>query len=285
MEIEVAESAGFCFGVKRTLGLAEQLLKDSDEVYCLGELIHNPQEVGRIAAAGMRFMRSLEELPKDGRDKKLLIRAHGVSPRVKEEIKQRGYEVVDGTCLLVRVAHRYARQLAQEGYRLVIMGHAGHPEIEGILGEVEGARVDVIPGSEAVDKLDLKRSDRVGLISQTTYLYERFAELVKEVLCRVREVKVFNTLCQATQKRQEAVRELARKSDLVIVIGGRNSSNTIRLAEIASRYTRCYHIESSDELESRWFVGKDKVGISAGASTPDRCIQEVKEEIKRLAGD
>lgn len=286
--IEIARSAGWCFGVERIVEMAEKLLNETPDgpVYCLGELIHNPQEVARLRAKGMVFVKSHEELPpvKPGEKRKVLIRAHGVAPAVKKALQQKGYEIYDGTCPLVTIPQKFAREIVEHGYRLVIMGHIEHPEIQGILGHVEGlnAQIDVITGPEEVDKLRLKASDRVGLISQTTHPYEKFAQLIGEVLKHCLEVRAYNTICQATFDRQDAIRELAQRCDLVIVIGGRNSSNTCRLAEIASQYTTCYHIEDASELKGAWFTGKKHIGISAGASTPTRSIEAVQAAIEQL---
>jgi 4-hydroxy-3-methylbut-2-enyl diphosphate reductase len=242
--------------------------------------------VARLRAKGMIFVKSHEELPpvEPGQKRKVLIRAHGVAPAVKRALHQKGYEIYDGTCPLVTIPQRFARELAEQGYRVVIMGHIEHPEIQGILGHLEGlnAQVDVITGPEEVEKLKLRASDRVGLISQTTHPYERFARLIGQVLEHCLEVRAYNTICQATFERQEAIRELAQRCDVVIVIGGRNSSNTCRLAEIAREYTTCYHIEDASELKGEWFWGKKRIGISAGASTPARAIAAVQSAIEQL---
>lgn len=286
--IEIARSAGWCFGVERIVQMAEKLLSETPNgpVYCLGELIHNPQEVERLRAKGMVFVKSHEELPplESGQKRKVLIRAHGVAPAVKKALQRKGYEIYDGTCPLVTIPQKFAREIAEQGYRVVIMGHREHPEIQGILGHLEGLKVqiDVIAGPEEVGRLKLKASDRVGLISQTTHPYEKFAQLIGEVLKYCLEVRAYNTICQATFDRQDAIRELARRCDVVIVIGGRNSSNTCRLAEIASQYTTCYHIEDASELKGEWFLGKQRIGISAGASTPSRCIEAVQSAIEQL---
>lgn len=285
--IEIARSAGWCFGVERIVQMAEKLVNETTDgpVYCLGELIHNPQEVARLRAKGMVFVTSHEELPplEPGQKRKVLIRAHGVAPAVKQALHQKGYEIYDGTCPLVTIPQKFAREIVEHGYRLVIMGDRKHPEIQGILGYVAGEQVqiDVVHGPEDVEKLKLRASDRVGLISQTTHPYEKFAQLIGEVLKQCLEVRAYNTICQATFDRQDAVRELAQKCDLVIVIGGRNSSNTCRLAEIASQYTTCYHIEDVTELKGEWLLGKKHIGISAGASTPTRCIEEVQAAIEK----
>lgn len=288
--IKIARSAGWCFGVERIVQMAEKLLDETPDgpVYCLGELIHNPQEVARLRAKGMVFVTSHEELPplKPEQRRKVLIRAHGVAPAVKRALRQKGYEIYDGTCPLVTIPQKFARELAEQGYRVVIMGHREHPEIQGILGYLDGLNVqkDVITGPEELEKLKLKASDRVGLISQTTHPYEKFAQLIGEVLKYCLEVRAYNTICQATFDRQDAIRELAQECDLVIVIGGRNSSNTCRLAEIASQYTTCYHIEDVSELKGEWFVGRKHIGISAGASTPMWCLEAVRSAIERITG-
>ena len=290
IEIIRATSAGFCFGVERILRMAEELLEDtSKNIYCLGELIHNPQEVERIKQMGMKFVDSPTELPllANGNKGIVLIRAHGVAPAVKQEIKARGYEVSDGTCPLVTIPQNFARKIVEDGYRLVIMGHQEHPEIQGILGFVEGLRgqVDVISGPDEINKLKLRASDRVGFVSQTTHPHETYSQLIGNVLEQVLEIRAYNTICQATFDRQDAIRELAQRVDAVIVIGGRQSSNTNRLVEIAAEYTRCYHVEDFSELKSDWFNGVLRVGISAGASTPESAIQQVAEQIRTLVGD
>lgn len=280
MEIELARPYGFCSGVRRIVGLVEQALEDGP-IFCLGELIHNPGEVERLRSLGLVTVGSLRELPRDGRGKRFLIRAHGISPRARGEIERRGYEIIDGTCPLVAAVHRDARRLAEEGYRLVIVGHRDHPEVQGILGEVAGANADVVLEPE---ELRVHRDERLGVISQTTQLPERFAAVVAAAAAGALELRAINTLCRETELRQEAVRRLAQRSDLILVIGGRNSSNTTRLAEIATRYTKCYHIENLKELERGWLLGKRRIGISGGTSTPERSILEVKGEIERRMG-
>jgi 4-hydroxy-3-methylbut-2-enyl diphosphate reductase len=281
MEIKVVRPYGFCSGVQRTVGLVERLLRQPEELYCLGELIHNPGEVARLGALGLSTLDSLEELPADGAGKRFLIRAHGISPQIREEVERRGYEIIDGTCPRVLAAHRQARRLAEEGYQLVLVGHRDHPEVAGLLGAVAGAAVEVVLEAE---ELHCRPQEQLGLLSQTTILPEQFAAVVAVAASRVRELKAVNTLCRETLRRQEAVREAAQQVDLMLVIGGRNSSNTTRLAEIAARYTRCYHIESPKELEGRWLMEQRRIGISGGTSTPEVSLRTVQGEIERLVG-
>jgi (E)-4-hydroxy-3-methyl-but-2-enyl pyrophosphate reductase len=280
--IEIARSAGWCFGVERIVQMAEKLLNETPDgpVYCLGELIHNPQEVARLRAKGMVFVKSHEELPplEPGQRRKVLIRAHGVAPAVKRALHQKGYEIYDGTCPLVTIPQKFAREIVEQGYRLVIMGHIEHPEIQGILGHLEGmnAQVDVIAGPEEVAKLKLKASDRVGLISQTTHPYEKFAQLIGEVLKHCLEVRAYNTICQATFDRQDAIRELAQQCDLVIVIAGATAPTPVVWRRSQSQYTTCYHIEDVSELKGEWFRGKKRIGISAGPRPHARCLEAVQ---------
>jgi len=278
MEIELARPYGFCSGVRRIIGLVERTLQEGP-IYSLGEPIHNPGEVSRLRSLGLVIVDRLAELPEEGRGKRFLIRAHGIPPEVREEVERRGYEIIDGTCPLVAGAHRDARRLAEEGFHLVIVGHRDHPEVQGILGEVTEAEVVLEP-----EELQVRRGERLGVISQTTQLPERFAAIVAAAAPRARELRAINTLCRETGLRQEAVRELAQRTDLMLVIGGRNSSNTTRLAEIAARYTRCYHIENPKEVERGWLSGQQRIGISGGTSTPEWSILAVKGEIERLMG-
>ncbi|MCR4403817.1 MAG: 4-hydroxy-3-methylbut-2-enyl diphosphate reductase [Candidatus Acetothermia bacterium] len=280
MEIELVRPYGFCSGVRRTVGLVERLLRERGQLYCFGELIHNLEEVARLAALGLRTVSSLEELPIEGAGKRFLIRAHGLPPQILEEVKQRGYQIVDGTCPRVLAAHSEALRLAAEGYRLVLVGHREHPELAGLLGAV-GGRAEVVLTPE---ELSFRPGDRLGVLSQTTLLPEQFTAVVAAAARQVRELKAVNTLCQETLRRQEAVREAACRVELMLVIGGRNSSNTARLAEIAARYTGCYHIESPNQLERRWLMGKHRIGISGGTSTPETSLRAVQGEIERLMG-
>lgn len=280
MELKLVRPYGFCSGVQRTVRLVERLLQEPEELYCLGELIHNPGEVARLAALGLQTRQSLEGLPADGTGKRFLIRAHGVSPQIREEVKERGYEVIDGTCPRVLEAQRQARRLAEESYRLIVVGHQEHPEVAGLLGAVAGAAEVVLDPEE----LRLRPQERLGVLSQTTLLPEQFTAVVAAAACQVREVKAVNTLCRETIRRQEAVRGAARQVELMLVIGGRNSSNTTRLAEIAARYTACYHIENVNELERRWLIEKHRIGISGGTSTPEMSLRAVQGEIERLMG-
>jgi len=275
--IEVAEGAGVCFGVKRALRLAEEALSAGTPVYSLGPLIHNPQEVGRLAEKGFTVIESLEEARPGAT---LVIRSHGVSPDVVAEARRRGLEVVDATCPLVRRVQTLAMELEQDGYRVVVAGDAPHPEVRAILGHAPHA---VVVGEvEAVDGLDL--GGRVALVAQTTFSPGLFREMAAALVRRdPDDVRIVRTICTATVERQRAAAELAARVDTMLVIGGRNSANTNRLAErCAADGVPTHHVEVADEVRPEWLAGRPRVGVTAGASTPQWIIDAVCRRIRLL---
>lgn len=275
-EVLIARHAGACYGVERALRLAG----DCAGLPCartLGPLIHNPGVVERLAARGVAPVASLEGL-KPGTT--LVIRSHGVVPQVIDEANARGLRVVDATCPHVKKAHEGAADLAREGYQVVVVGEQGHPEVEGILARAGAGAV--VAGS-AADLEGARLEKRVGVVVQTTQSQERLSEVVCALLPRVRELRVVNTICAATVQRQEAARELASRVDAMVVVGGRNSGNTRRLAEVcSSQGVPTYHVESAGELEAVWFDGVRAIGVTAGASTPADQIDEVVAAIEGL---
>lgn len=278
-QVELAEESGFCFGVRRAIELAREAAAREGGAYSLGPIIHNPQEVARLTRSGLRVVESLEEVP---RGAALVIRSHGASPKVFAEARRRGLLIIDATCPLVGRAQQRARQLAQEGYRVVIVGEAHHPEVQGILEHACGAVV-LEDGS---DLEPLRSARRLGVVAQTTQSPENYRRVLVRLLgLEFDELRVYNTICRATLHRQEAARELARRADLMLVVGGRNSANTRRLAELCrAEGVSVRHIETADELEADWFRGVGLVGVTAGASTPDWIIEGVIERLRRWGG-
>ncbi|WP_127016086.1 bifunctional 4-hydroxy-3-methylbut-2-enyl diphosphate reductase/30S ribosomal protein S1 [Anoxybacter fermentans] len=270
LEIILADHAGFCFGVKRATDLAISLAKDPEKpLYTLGPLIHNPQVVQRLEDLGIRAIDRVQDVE----DGIIIIRSHGVPPRVIDEIKARGLEVIDATCPFVRRAQEYAKQLAEDGYQVIICGDQNHPEVIGIRGSVN-SEVLVAKTLDELPQHKLKR--KVGVIAQTTLSIQNFKNLISQLVERVDELKVFNTICTTTEERQKAASNLAKKVDLMLVIGGRNSANTNRLVEICrNEGVTTYHIETADELKKEWFENVQRVGVTAGASTPNWIIKEV----------
>lgn len=276
-KIVVAKHAGACYGVERALKLARHACEASDTpVHTLGPLIHNPLVVRDLETAGVELAETLD----DARDGTLIIRTHGVVPEVIEEARSRGLEVLDATCPYVKKVHESAAKLVAEGYQLLVIGEAGHPEVEGILGHA-GQSAQVVSEPEELDSIEL--AGKVGVVVQTTQTAARLAEVTAALVGRVRELRIVNTICKATGERQRAAAELAAASDCMVVVGGKNSGNTRRLAEICSSICdRTHHIESEQELEAACFTGARTIGITAGASTPQAHIDRVRASIQEL---
>lgn len=282
-EIIVAQHAGFCFGVRRAINLAEEAVNDAKlgrKVLSIGPLIHNPQEVERLKNKGLKLLEGENELDEEAT---LIIRSHGIPPQKERELLSKGVKLVDATCPFVKAVHEAVVKLSTEGYFVVLVGEKNHPEVVGTLGYLKecGGRGVVVESKE--DLKEVLGKDKVGIVAQTTQNEQFFKEVVGEIALWAREVKVINTICNATSERQEDVYELAPHVDVMIIIGGKNSGNTRRLYEISkSLNPRSYHIEVPEELEREWFEGAKKIGITAGASTPDWIIEQVVDSIKSV---
>lgn len=275
-KINVAKSAGFCFGVRRAITLAEQTAKKKKRIYTLGPLIHNPQEVKRLETSGIRPVRD----PRRLKTATLILRTHGIPAPLKERLQRRTITVVDATCPFVKRAQDFVKQLSSEGYQVIIVGEQTHPEVVALVS-YGGPACRVVENKEMLKTIRLQ--DKVGIVSQTTQTPENFADVLRALKKLRPQVKVFNTICRATMDRQTDARSLAQKMEVMIVVGGKNSGNTRRLAEICSGYSPTYLIETADELKAAWFKTAQKVGITAGASTPDWIITKVKDTIIGIA--
>lgn len=270
MNVTVARPTGLCFGVRRAISELENALENVGKIYGLGSPIHNPQEIERLEKLGLVVVEDPGDIPPG---QPAFIRAHGVSPEVRESLLRRTDRIVDGTCPFVRNVQEKAALLRCEGYRLFIVGDATHPEVRGIMGYAgEGAKVvgsasEIQPG---------ERHGKTGIVCQTTQKPALLEEVVQSLLPRSEELRVFNTICGATLERQKAVMDLAPRVDGMIVIGGKNSANTGRLVEISREAgVSTAWIEHSEELEGGWVREKENIGIAAGASTPDWLIRQL----------
>lgn len=279
MEIEKAAEMGFCFGVRRALDLVAKAARKHGPLQSLGAIVHNQQVVDDLVRSGVTVAGSLDELWCDT----VVITSHGVGPQVIDEIKSRGLQMIDTTCPLVKKAQTTARGLAKAGYSVIIFGEANHPEVQGLLGWADGKGKAISEWSSLAEKLPR----RLGVLSQTTQSPTYYADFVRKItsgLGDISELRIFNTICEATRHRLAAALELARTVDLMIVVGGRNSANTQRLAEAClSQGVATYHIETAAELSSSWLRGKCRLGVSAGASTPDQAIAEVVQKLEQIA--
>lgn len=272
MRIELASSYGFCFGVKRAIKIAE----NAKDAVTIGPIIHNNDEINRL---NKNFnVKTLEGISEIDGEKKAIIRTHGITKGDLAELKKSDIKVIDATCPFVTKPQQICEKMSKEGYDIVIFGDEKHPEIKGVKSYAVGKVFVVLEESELEG---VKLAQKVAVISQTTRKVEKFMQIVNYLMLRVKEVRVFNTICNATFENQEAVKNLAVRADVMVVVGGKNSSNTKQLYLISK--TACedsYLVENELELERTWFEGKSLCGVSAGASTPDWIIQKVIDKLE-----
>jgi len=272
LKIELASSYGFCFGVKRAIKIAE----NAKDAVTIGPIIHNNDEINRL---NKNFnVKTLEGINEIDGEKKAIIRTHGITKGDLSELKKSDIKVIDATCPFVTKPQQICEKMSKEGYDIVIFGDEKHPEIKGVKSYAVGKVFVVLEESELEN---VKLAQKVAVISQTTRKVEKFMQIVNYLMLRVKEVRVFNTICNATFENQEAVKNLAVRADVMVVIGGKNSSNTQQLYLISK--TACadsYLVENELELERAWFEGKNLCGVSAGASTPDWIIQKVIDKLE-----
>ncbi len=279
MKVITAKRAGFCFGVKRAIDITFEKAKENRKgLYTLGPIIHNPQVIEKLEQEGIS---PLEIKDLDTRDiSALIIRTHGIPCQTHETLSSRGINVIDATCPFVKNAQHYAKLLKKNGYQVVILGDRDHPEVKGIVSYA-GDDAIVLDERSVLPKLKPK----VGVVVQTTQPIEALKKALSLIIEHAREVKVYNTICNSTALRLKETEEMAHKVDVMIVVGGKNSANTTQLARLCeSMSVRTHHIETEDELDASWFTGAKKVGITAGASTPDWIIKKVEKRIHAIGG-
>lgn len=277
MKVKLAKSAGFCWGVRRTMNIAMDAADNADgAVHTFGPLIHNPQVVDLLASKGMTVVKEFDELQAGST---LIIRAHGIPPETRQELKSRGVKLRDGTCPLVAKVHAHIKKYLGLGYSLVILGHRDHPEVIGHLGYARDRGV-VISSAEEVDTLP--PMDKVCLVSQTTANELKFHEVAERLKAKYDDCVVVNTICDDTHRRQEEVLQVAETVDAMVVVGGKGSSNTQRLVELSkSKGIPAFHVETADELDLGQLTEYETVGVTAGASTPNWIIQQVVERLEQ----
>lgn len=273
MEVMLADYLGFCYGVKRAIKIARESA-GKGRAATLGPIIHNPQMVERLKAEGVGSVDSLADMT----DGTIIIRSHGVGPEVYDAAEERGLHLVDATCPHVRKAQLSAKSLVDEGYDVIIIGEKEHPEVRSIY-EWSAHKATIVETEDEAESVS--PCQRLGVVSQTTFSADKFNAIVVKLLSKSRDIKILRTICTATDQRQKAAMELAAKVDLMLVIGGKNSANTTRLAQLCSQKCRTCHIETADELRQGWFDKVDKIGITAGASTPDWIIKEVYKQCQK----
>ena len=281
-EIVLAEPRGFCAGVDRAIEIVERALtKFGAPIYVRHEIVHNTYVVNDLKAKGAIFIEELDDVPPGAT---LVFSAHGVSQEVRKEAARRGFSVFDATCPLVTKVHVEVAKLHKEGFDFIMIGHKGHPEVEGTMGQLNEG-IYLVEDVADVEHVQVAQTDKLAVVTQTTLSVDDAAEILRAVKRRfpsVREPKQ-QDICYATQNRQDAVKVLAPTVDVVIVVGSPTSSNSNRLRELAQRLgTDAYMVDAPEDLKPEWFEGKSRVGLTAGASAPDILVQQVIERLRAL---
>jgi 4-hydroxy-3-methylbut-2-enyl diphosphate reductase len=279
MKVLLAEKCGFCPGVRSAIQLARQTLETESPVFSLGQIIHNKDIVDELADAGLESVESVDQFDSGT----VIVRSHGATKQEFEQMRAKGLHIVDATCVLVKRVQKIAQMLSEEGYKVVIIGDKDHPEIKAVVGYAEN--IEVVANEEDIAKLS--KHSKLGVICQTTESPDHFGEMVGLIAKKsFSELKVINTLCRETIKRQESAVELCRKVDVMFVLGGLNSANTKKLAELCKKHNNLtFHLQNSSELDIKVLSGKAVAGVTAGASTPDRVVKEFIETLKKINTD
>ncbi|HVI97382.1 MAG TPA: 4-hydroxy-3-methylbut-2-enyl diphosphate reductase [Anaeromyxobacter sp.] len=278
MDVKIARTAGFCWGVRRTVDKVLEVAEEaSGPVVTLGPVIHNPQAVARFRDKGVETVNAVGEVA-DGTT--VVVRTHGALKEELQRAEARGLEVVDGTCPYVKFPQAMAERLSRDGYHVVVVGDASHAEIKGVVSFAQGPITVVKPGAPIPEI----KAKKVAVLAQTTCIGDEFARVVATLVLTHQEVRAVNTICSDTEERQADARALAAEVDAVVVVGGKNSANTRHLAELCRGIQpRTWHVETEDELRPEWFQGCRVVGLSAGASTPDWVVEGVAGWLRALA--
>lgn len=277
MKIYIAEYAGFCFGVERAINIVEEQAEVKANVRTLGPIIHNPQMVQKFEKSGVSVAKTAEEL---GEKDSVVLRSHGITKEIYETLKKNKVDIIDATCPFVNKAHEEAARLSRNGYTVVVLGEKDHPEVKGIISYIENDYFVITDESQVQN---IPQREMIGLIAQTTQDKDTFERVKAALSAKTEDLKVVNTICNATTLRQNAAKKLAKIVDLMLVIGGKNSGNTTRLYKICKNLCKnTFHIETSAELSKDMFDNINSVGITAGASTPDFLIKDVIEYINEV---
>jgi 4-hydroxy-3-methylbut-2-enyl diphosphate reductase len=274
--IKRAKTEGFCFGVAITVKKAEEAVASGADVTTLGHVVHNPQMVAQLEAKGLKNAHSVDEIDSGT----MFVRAHGLPVETFEKAAAKGLTVIDATCPMVTKIHVQAEKLRNDGYKIIVVGDASHPEVKGTLSHVPGAWC-----IQSVDDIEkLPRASRVGVVVQSTWNGPGFSEIVRKLSEKYYEVRAVNTICTDTKNRQSEVADLARDVEVMVVVGGKTSANTKHLCELAAMNgARAHHIEGPDELDAAWFSGVATAGLMSGASTPGWLVEQVADRMDVLA--
>jgi len=278
-QINLAKSAGFCFGVKRAIRIALDTVHSNSEIYMLGDIVHNEDVVKMISRAGIQKIRRLT----NGKDKILLIRAHGSDLATINKAIRLGYKIIDATCPMVKEIHKIVTRMENKGYKIIVIGDKKHDEVHGIVGHLKKKAI-IIDHIKHIPFKKIKNLKKASVVVQSTQNPDKALAILNILLHRIPEVKFFNTICQPTRIKQEEIKTLPLRNDIVIIIGSKNSANTRRLYEISkSLNKKSYWVNSQKQIKPKWFKGVKNVGVAAGASTPENTIQEIIKFLKEIS--
>lgn len=278
MKINLAKSAGFCFGVKRAVNIAGKIVKRGRPVYMLGDIVHNEDVVRKLARQGIRRIKSLS----GGRKGILLIAAHGTSADVLNKARRYGYEIVDATCPMVKDIHKTTVEMDRQGYKVIVIGDKNHTEVAGIAGQIKNKSI-IIENIKEAGSPELSRVKKAAVVVQSTQDTEKVDKIRKILEKKIGNLRFFNTICAPTRIKQREIRTLPKENDVVIIIGSRRSANTRRLYQIAKCINKNTHwVNNKDEIKRYWFKNAESAGVTAGASTPFESIASAIERIKSI---
>jgi len=284
MKIKIAKHIGFCFGVRRAVNIAQDALRGNKKLFCLGSLIHNPQEVKRLSQKGLTIVDSIEDVKKGDT---LIIRSHGLLPGLIDQARRRGINLIDATCPFVKKAQNICKMLSEQGFDVVVIGDRHHPEVKALVGFANNKAV-VIESFKDLKKFKPKNK-RIGILAQTTQSRDNFQELLIALLKKhsnkfiFDEVRIFDTICGDSSARQASAKKISFVCDSMIIIGGKNSANSRRLFNICKEnVSKTHHIETADDIKSKWFKNSGCIGVVSGASTPDWIINNVTSKLNKI---
>jgi 4-hydroxy-3-methylbut-2-enyl diphosphate reductase len=278
MKVSLANSAGFCFGVRRAINIAMETVKTNQPVFMLGDIVHNEDVVKKIQESGIKKINRLSV----GKGKTLLIRAHGCSKKTLQSAKKLGYSIIDATCPMVKEIHAIAKKLENKGFKIIVIGDKSHDEVKGIVGQLKTKAI-IIDNLKNIPIEKIKLLGKAGVVAQSTQNLDKVQKIIDILGKNIRKLEFHNTICKPTRTKQNEIKVMPLKNDLMIIIGSKTSANTKRIYEISkSLNKRSFWVNSSNEIKKSWLVKAKKAGITAGASTPESTIQEVLQKIKAL---
>jgi 4-hydroxy-3-methylbut-2-enyl diphosphate reductase len=281
MKVNLANSAGFCFGVRRAINIAMETSKTNQPVFMLGDIVHNEEVVKKIQESGIKKINRLSS----GKGKTLLIRAHGCSKKTLQMAKKLSYSIIDATCPMVKEIHAIAKKLENRGFKIIVIGDKSHDEVKGIVGQLKTKAI-IIDNLKNIPIEKLRLLGKAGVIVQSTQNLDKVQKIIDILGKNIRRLEFHNTICKPTRAKQNEIKVMPLENDLMIIIGSKTSANTKRIYEISkSLNKRSYWVNSSREIKKNWLVRAKNIGITAGASTPESTIQEVLQKIKTLCAD